>query len=107
LESGFFIFYSIIVDYFRKCNILYNMKTATVRQLRHDFGEVLSWIMDGEEVIITKHRRSIARMLPVVSEEENQVKMPDFSKRMEKVFGSKILKSKDIQGVIDYDRGDF
>jgi antitoxin (DNA-binding transcriptional repressor) of toxin-antitoxin stability system len=83
------------------------MKTATVRQLRHDFGEVLSWIMDGEEVIITKHRRSIARMLPVVSEEENQVKMPDFSKRMEKVFGSKILKSKDIQGVIDYDRGDF
>jgi antitoxin (DNA-binding transcriptional repressor) of toxin-antitoxin stability system len=83
------------------------MKTATVRQLRHDFGEVLSWIMDGEEVIITKHRRSIARMLPVVSEEENQVKMPDFFKRMEKVFGSKILKSKDIQGVIDYDRGDF
>jgi antitoxin (DNA-binding transcriptional repressor) of toxin-antitoxin stability system len=83
------------------------MKTATVRQLRHDFGEVLSWIMDGEEVIITKHRRSIARMLPVVSEEENQVKMPDFFKRMEKVFGSRILKSKDIQGVIDYDRGDF
>ena len=107
MESRFFIFYSIIVDYFRKYNILDNMKTATVRQLRHDFGEVLSWIMDGEEVIITKHRRSIARMLPVVSEEENQVKMPDFFKRMEKVFGSKILKSKDIQGVIDYDRGDF
>ena len=91
----------------KKYNILYNMKTATVRQVRHDFGEVLSWIMDGEEVIITKHSRSIARMLPYVPEGDRQVKMPDFSKRMEKVFGSRILKSKDVQGIIDYDRGDF
>jgi len=83
------------------------MKTATVRQVRHDFGEVLSWVMNGEEVVITKHRRSVARMLPAVPEEERQVKMPDFSMRMEKVFGSRFLKSKDLQGIIDYDRGDF
>ncbi|MEI7818162.1 MAG: type II toxin-antitoxin system prevent-host-death family antitoxin [Desulfuromonadales bacterium] len=83
------------------------MKTATVRQVRHDFGEVLSWIMEGEEVIITKHSRSVARMLPIVTKEGSHVKMPDFSARMEKVFGSRILKSKELQSVIDYDRGEF
>ena len=83
------------------------MKTATITQIRHDFGEVLSWIMDGEEVIITKHSRSIARLLPVVPKEDRHVKMPDFSARMENIFGSRILKSKEIQGVIDYDRGEF
>lgn len=83
------------------------MKTATVRQVRHDFGEVLSWIMDGEEVIITKHSRSVARMLPVLPEGDRHVKMPDFSSRMGKVFGSRILKSRDVQSVIDFDRGDF
>ncbi|MFZ2653320.1 MAG: type II toxin-antitoxin system prevent-host-death family antitoxin [Victivallales bacterium] len=83
------------------------MKTATITQMRHDFGEVLSWIMDGEEVIITKHSRSIARMLPIVPKKDRHVKMPDFSARMEKIFSSRSLKSKELQNVIDYDRGDF
>jgi antitoxin (DNA-binding transcriptional repressor) of toxin-antitoxin stability system len=33
------------------------MKTASVRDIRHDFGRVLSWIADGEKVDITKRRR--------------------------------------------------
>ena len=54
-------------------NIMYNMKTATVRQVRHDFGEVLSWIMEGEEVLITRRHRSIARMIPIVPAEKNVI----------------------------------
>ena len=31
-----------------------NMKTANVRQLRHDFGSVLNWITEGQQVEIVK-----------------------------------------------------
>jgi len=30
------------------------MKTANVRQLRHDFGTVLNWVSEGQQVQITK-----------------------------------------------------
>ncbi|HBC85971.1 MAG TPA: hypothetical protein DCZ94_03355 [Lentisphaeria bacterium] len=83
------------------------MKKATVTQLRRDFGEVLSWIMEGEELVITRRHRSIARMLPIIPEEKKILKMPDFTGRMKNIFGSCNLKTSDIQGIIDYDRGKF
>ena len=30
------------------------MKTATIRQIRHDFGTVLNWVEDGEQVKVSK-----------------------------------------------------
>ena len=40
------------------------MKTATIRQVRNDFGTVLGWINAGEEVTILKRRQPVARLLP-------------------------------------------
>jgi len=40
------------------------MKTATVRELRNQYRSVLSWVEAGEEVMISKRGKIIARLVP-------------------------------------------
>jgi len=40
------------------------MKTATVRDLRNHYSGVLDWIAAGEEVLITRKGRAVARLVP-------------------------------------------
>ena len=40
------------------------MKTATVRQLRNQYREVLGWVASGEEVTISQRGKVIARLVP-------------------------------------------
>jgi prevent-host-death family protein len=40
------------------------MRTATVRELRNHYSEVLKWIEAGEEVAISKRGVVIARLVP-------------------------------------------
>lgn len=44
------------------------MKTASVRDLRNRYAEVLSWVGAGQEVIITRYGRRIARLIPEAPE---------------------------------------
>ena len=53
------------------------MKTATVRDLRNQYSKLLEWIEAGEEVVITRRGKSIARLTPEPSKESHQV---DWSK---------------------------
>jgi prevent-host-death family protein len=40
------------------------MKTATVRELRNHYRNVLGWVEAGEEVAISKRGKVIARLVP-------------------------------------------
>lgn len=40
------------------------MKTATVRQLRNDFGRLSKWLEAGETIQIVKRGRPFARVSP-------------------------------------------
>ncbi len=40
------------------------MKTATVRDLRNRYSSLLDWIGAGEEIIITRRGKAIARLVP-------------------------------------------
>ncbi len=40
------------------------MKTATVRDLRNDFGRVSKWVEAGETVCILKRGKPFARVVP-------------------------------------------
>jgi len=40
------------------------MKTATVRQLRNQYREVIGWVEAGEQVKISKRGKIIARLVP-------------------------------------------
>ena len=40
------------------------MKTATVRELRNDFGRLSKWLAKGESVTIMKRGKPFARVVP-------------------------------------------
>jgi antitoxin (DNA-binding transcriptional repressor) of toxin-antitoxin stability system len=65
------------------------MKTATVRQVRNDFGTVLAWIAEGEEVTVLNRSRPVARLLPPRPQVSTTFKMPDFAARTKALFGER------------------
>lgn len=65
------------------------MKTATIRQVRNDFGTVLRWVAEGEEVTVLNRTRPVARILPLRPQFPATVKMPDFTARTKAIFGNR------------------
>ena len=84
-----------------------HMKTASIREVRHDFGRILEWVANGEEVAITKRRETVARLLPAVRKKKVRAKMPDVVARLQKVFGRKIISDKAMKEILDESRGNF
>ena len=68
------------------CVKMLNMKTATIRKIQHDFGEVLEWIGRGEEVLVFRRKKIVARLLPPIPQ---PTRAPDFLERARKVWGRK------------------
>lgn len=90
----------------RLWHIMCHMKTASIRDVRHDFGRVLDWVADGEEVAITKRRRIVARLLPADRAKTSaRARMPDISARLQRVFGRKVISDKVMGAVLDESRG--
>ena len=40
------------------------MRTATVRQLRNNYTQVLEWVSSGQEVQVTRRGKIVARVIP-------------------------------------------
>lgn len=40
--------------------MLFNMKTATIRQMHNDLSDVLAWVSEGEEVAVLNRSRPVA-----------------------------------------------
>lgn len=83
------------------------MKTASIRDVRHDLSRILEWVANGEEVAITKHRRTVARMLPAGSRKATAGPMPDIAGRLQKVFGRKVISDKAVRAVLEESRGAY
>ncbi len=68
------------------------MKTATLRQLRHDFGSVLAWVEQGEPVEISKRGKIIALLSPPPRAKRGKSKKrPDFAARLKRIYGDLTL----------------
>jgi antitoxin (DNA-binding transcriptional repressor) of toxin-antitoxin stability system len=65
------------------------MKTATIRQVRHDLGTVLEWVSQGEEVTVLNRTRPVARICPPRAQTPAKFKMPDFAARAKAIFGDR------------------
>jgi len=83
------------------------MKTASIREVRHDFSRILEWVASGEEVAITKRRETVARLIPATCKKAVRVKMPDVTARLQKVFGRKVVSDKMMKQILDDNRGNF
>jgi antitoxin (DNA-binding transcriptional repressor) of toxin-antitoxin stability system len=84
-----------------------HMKTASIREVRHDFSRILEWVAGGEEVAITKRRETVARLLPAVRHPRARGKLPDVSARLKKVFGRKMISDQTMRGILDDNRGNY
>ncbi len=68
------------------------MKTATLRQLRHEFGTVLALVEQGEAIEITKRGRTIALLSPPPSPKKAKARtQPDFAGRLKRIYGDLIV----------------
>jgi antitoxin (DNA-binding transcriptional repressor) of toxin-antitoxin stability system len=68
---------------------MYDMKTASIRDLRHGFKKIERLLHQGEEIQITKHGRVIARLIPDSTEATKQP--TDFMARLRTIYGNKVL----------------
>ena len=83
------------------------MKTASIREVRHDFSRILEWVTSGEEVAITKRHETVARLLPAPRRKIIRAKMPDVTARLQKVFGRKVISDKAMKEILDDNRGNY
>jgi antitoxin (DNA-binding transcriptional repressor) of toxin-antitoxin stability system len=81
------------------------MRTASVREIRHDFGRVLSWIEQGEQVEITKRKQVVARLVPAKSITRG-VKWPNLEARRRRIFPAGV-KGKPVSDIVDEGRGEY
>ena len=84
-----------------------HMRTASIREVRHDFGRILEWVANGEEVAITKRRETVARLLPARRKKARGASMPDVTARLHKVFGSKVISDEGMKRILDDSRGNY
>ena len=62
------------------------MKTATIRQVRHDFGGVLAMVAAGDSVEITRHGEPVATLSPARQRRRRRARLPDFAARLKEDF---------------------
>lgn len=68
------------------------MKTATLRQLRHEFGTVLALVEQGEAIEITKRGKTIALLSPPPPVKATKAKRrPDFAARLKRIYGDLVV----------------
>lgn len=65
------------------------MKTATTREVQHHFSNILDWVAEGEEVIVTRRGKRVARVIRYEELEEQEINVPDF-RELRKKLGTDI-----------------
>ena len=81
------------------CVKMSNMKTTTVREVQHNLNKILRWVEDGETVIITRHRQTVANLIP--SSSGQLTEWPDFTKRMKSIWGKSVAGKPASKVIID------
>jgi antitoxin (DNA-binding transcriptional repressor) of toxin-antitoxin stability system len=66
------------------------MAKASVGDLRYRFRKLEELLRQGKEIQITKRNRVIARLVP--EREEKTIEIPDFTARLKKIYGNRMLK---------------
>ena len=73
------------------------MKTATVRDLRYDFPKIEAWIAGGDEILITKHAKPVARILPpAVPARKRSLRHPDYKARLQRIWGKGVFPQEEV-----------
>ncbi len=83
------------------------MKTATVRDLRYDFPKIESWLAGGEEILITKHAKPIARLSAATAIPARPMPpLPDFEARLKKTWGDRFFTQAEVDEMRAFETGE-
>ena len=65
------------------------MKTATIRELRHETTTVLGWVKNGETVAVTRRDERVAILS--APGRKRRTERPDFAARLKRIYGGRAL----------------
>jgi antitoxin (DNA-binding transcriptional repressor) of toxin-antitoxin stability system len=83
------------------------MKTATVRDLRYDFPKIEAWLEGGEEVLVTKHSKPVARLSPAKSVAAKPLPpLPDFEARRKRTWGDRFFTNEEVEEMRAFETGE-
>ncbi len=83
------------------------MKTATVRDLRYDFPKIEAWLAGGEDILITKHAKPIARLSPPANGTgQTRPPLPDFAARRRKTWGDRFFTDQEVEEMRAFETGE-
>lgn len=71
------------------CVIMFHMKSASIREVQHHFRKVLAWVENGEEVLVTRRNKTVARLIPSAPDVPPEVPLPDFAARARAIWGDR------------------
>jgi antitoxin (DNA-binding transcriptional repressor) of toxin-antitoxin stability system len=83
-------------------------KTATVRDLRNHYKALLTWLEAGEEIVITRKGKSLARLIP--EKNNSQHKKLDWMKSAAFSIdhsGEKMLTDKESSALLSASQGNW
>jgi prevent-host-death family protein len=84
------------------------MKTATIRQVRHDFSTVLGWVEEGEQVEISKHGKVVALLTaPPLRPRPRSKKRTDLAARLKLRNGGRVLAPGVMESILDFNKGNY
>ncbi len=84
------------------------MKTASIRQVRHDFTTVLDWIGAGEQVEISKRGKVVALLSPPPpAKAPRPGKRPDFAARLKMRDGGRVISMGVMDEILAESKGSF
>ncbi len=91
-------------DASHKCDA---MKTATVRDLRYDFSKIEAWLSGGEEILITKHAKPLARLVRETGAPTKPVpELPDYAARRKRLWGDRIFSQEEVDEMRAFETGE-
>lgn len=83
---------------------MHHMKSATVRDLRYHFSDIEARLSRGEEIVVRKRKKAIARLVPIEPAAETY---PDFEALRTRIFGAKKKSRKTGTEIVSEARGDY
>ena len=82
------------------------MKTATVRDLRYDFPKIEAWLEGGEEIIITKHSKPIARLQSERVVGKPVLVHPDYEARLKANWEGRFFTQEEVDEMRTFETGE-
>lgn len=81
------------------------MKTATVRDLRNDFGRLEAWLAEGETIKIEKRGMPVALLTPTQSSAvvTPPIKRPDVRARLKRIWGDRCFSAEEVKAMREYE----